>query len=173
NAIPVLNGQGRLAERMLPKSNGVSVAVDNVGPRGPKGDKGDAGPAGPPGPTGAQGPAGINGERGQQGAAGPKGDKGDQGQQGIQGIQGTQGIPGQKGDKGDPGSALAFAHVSIDGSATATVGAQKGVNGVSVSATNDGNLLVCFDLSGSASNAVATLRIGSSFRGVEAAAPAD
>jgi hypothetical protein len=187
NAIPVLNKHGQLPVRVIPNKD-ISVAVDNVGPRGPQGS---AGPAGPPGPQGAQGASGLNGERGAAGPAGPQGPKGDTGPAGAQGTQGTTGAQGPKGDKGatgdtgsagaqgpkgdkgDLGSALAFARVSIDGSANATLGASKNVNSVAASTTGDGNLLVCFDLGVGASNAVATPRIGSGFRGVQAAAPAD
>ncbi len=192
NAIPVLNKNGVLPARMI---KDISVAVDNVGPRGPTGPQGPQGPAGPPGPKGATGAAGINGERGPTGAsgpAGPKGEKGDKGDTGATGAtgaqgpkgdtgatgatgaagaQGPQGPQGPKGDKGDPGSVVAYARVSLDGDGNAGVSNAKGVNGVSVS-TVDGNRLVCFDLSVSASNAVATGHIGSSFRGIEAAAPA-
>jgi len=192
NAIPVLNKHGQLPVRVIPNKD-ISVAVDNVGPRGPQGAQGPAGQAGPPGPQGAQGPAGLNGERGPAGPSGPQGAKGDTGPAGAQGppgptgvagpkgdkgvpgdkgATGAQGPQGPKGDKGDPGSALAFARVSIDGDGNATLlGASKNVNAIAAS-TVDGNRLVCFDLSVDTSNAVATPRIGSGFRGIQAAAQA-
>jgi len=82
------------------KAQLVHVGLINRGPRGPRGLRGLRGLPGPAGPAGPAGAAGPQGPAGPQGAPGP------------QGARGAQGAPGATGA---PGSALAYAHISANG----------------------------------------------------------
>ena len=156
NTIPVLNAQGKLLTRMIPRLNDVQVAVDNVGPRGPQGPRGEPGPQGPAGPPGPAGPAGtpgqqgMTGQRGPEGPAGPQGAQGPQGPTGAQGPQGPQGAQGPQGPQGPAGTALGWARVNASG----TIDSQA-VSGVQASSSTN-RMTFCFNLSVNAKNVVAS-----------------
>ena len=161
------NVQGPAGERGPVGPQGPQGAKGDQGPTGPVGapgplgPQGDPGPKGDPGPRGAdgtQGPEGPRGREGLQGAQGPKGDPGPQGEQGPRGEQGEEGPEGEQGPKGDrgpqgdPGSALAFAHVLLDG--TIEPDRSKGIAAGAVSHVV-GSGLYCFNLSFAPKNIVA------------------
>jgi len=72
---------------------GVSVAIEEAGPKGDIGLTGETGPQGEVGPQGEQGPKGDTGEPGPEGPRGPKGN------------QGNQGNPGKDGEDLEPNDA--------------------------------------------------------------------
>jgi hypothetical protein len=78
--------------------------------RGPKGPRGKRGPRGLRGPKGARGPRGLRGLRGLAGPAGPAG---------ATGPAGPAGPTGPAGPAGPAGTALAFAHVTAEGTVDA------------------------------------------------------
>ncbi len=85
-----------------------SVLKQLHGVRGAQGKEGAAGKEGPAGKEGAPGKAGVKGETGH-GEPGPPGKEGPPGEKGPKGEAGT------KGEQGLPGEAVAYAHISSEG----------------------------------------------------------
>jgi Collagen triple helix repeat (20 copies) len=109
-------------------ANDRAVALADLTPAARLGLQQEGGPAGPQGERGPQGPAGARGDRGQR---------------------------GEDGARGPSGSAVAYAYVTAEGNAPASV--RKGVAGVTLTESQDGLPLYCFDLTVPVGNAVASL----------------